>query len=46
MRAAAGPNVSSPMERDLYEGCEGTDVLEIQGDLIAEGYLGPSEATG
>jgi hypothetical protein len=32
--------------RDMYEGTTGTDVLAMQKDLVAEGYLSPSDASG
>ena len=35
-----------PVERDLYEGTTGVDVLAMQKDLVAEGYLSPANATG
>ena len=35
-----------PGPRDLYEGTTGVDVLAMQKDLVAEGYLTPSDATG
>ena len=35
-----------PGPRDLYEGTTGIDVLALQKDLVAEGYLTPSDATG
>jgi hypothetical protein len=37
---------SMPMPRDMYEGTRGLDVLAMQKDLVAEGFLSPSEATG
>ena len=47
----ASPYTSSsgrdmPGPRDLYEGTTGVDVLAMQKDLVAEGYLTPSDATG
>ena len=35
-----------PVERDLYEGTTGVDVLAMQKDPVAEGYLSPANATG
>ena len=35
-----------PVERDLYEGTTGVDVLAMQKDLVAEGYLSPANAAG
>lgn len=32
--------------RDLYEGATGLDVLAMQKDLVAEGFLGRQHATG
>lgn len=32
--------------RDMYEGTTGIDVLAMQKELVAEGYLTPSDATG
>lgn len=35
-----------PRERDMYEGTTGLDVLAMQKDLVAEGFLGRQHATG
>ena len=35
-----------PRERDMYEGTTGLDVLAMQKDLVAEGFLGRQYATG
>eukprot|EP00227_Mantoniella_beaufortii_P009098 CAMPEP_0197584160 /NCGR_PEP_ID=MMETSP1326-20131121/6855_1 /TAXON_ID=1155430 /ORGANISM="Genus nov. species nov., Strain RCC2288" /LENGTH=1010 /DNA_ID=CAMNT_0043148485 /DNA_START=142 /DNA_END=3170 /DNA_ORIENTATION=- len=41
---SSGREMGGP--RDLYEGTTGLDVLAMQKDLVAEGYLSPSEASG
>jgi|AntAceMinimDraft_12_1070368.scaffolds.fasta_scaffold33564_1 hypothetical protein len=40
------PGRDMPGPRDMYEGTTGLDVLAMQNDLVAEGYLTPSDATG
>jgi len=42
--SATGGNLGSV--RDLYEGATGLDVLAMQKDLVAEGFLGRQHATG
>ena len=42
--SSGGREMGGP--RDLYEGTTGLDVLAMQTDLVSEGYLSPSEATG
>eukprot|EP00982_Pelagococcus_subviridis_P014607 31342-Pelagococcus_subviridis.AAC.46 len=35
-----------PRPRDMYEGTTGIDVLALQKDLVAEGFLSPRDASG